>query len=130
MSCVLGLYLDRTARLEDTDRSGRIFRHWKTDIIFRKSHTSRWLVVTIQLAYKLSSSEVLRLEDITGLPVRSMTASWAYFKDVPLTDIREAVGWNSQSVFAQHFLRDVAGDDDLLGSRLPLVATGRAFVYY
>ena len=80
---------------------------------------------TILIAYEHSTQESLKLEGVTGHQVRSMAASWAYFKDTSLSEIRRAVGWKSASVFAQHYLRDVGSDEALRGPMLPVVAAGQ-----
>ena len=120
------LYIQRTAGLVATDGPGRLFRHFHTGIRFRKSHISRWLVDTIITDYDHSDIESLKLEGVSGHQVRGMAASWAYFKDTPLTDIRSAVGWKSASVFTQHYLQDVAADDALRARDLTMVAAGHA----
>ena len=55
-----------------------------------------------------------------------MAASWAYYRDIPLTESRGDVGWKSASVFAQHYLRDIGADDAVRDLDVPVVAAGRA----
>ena len=73
-----------------SDWPGRLFRHYNTGTRFRKSHISRWLVETILLTYKHSNQEAWKLDGVSGHQVRSMAASWAYYKDTPLTEIRKS----------------------------------------
>ena len=48
---------------------------------------------TFVIAFEHSSQETLMLEGVSGHQVRSMAASWLFFKDTSLTEIRIAVGW-------------------------------------
>ena len=123
------LYLKRTDSLPGRECPGRLFGHFKPGIKFRKSHISLWLAETIRLAYEHSDSDSQSLEKIKGHQVRGMAASWAYFKYVPLSEVRKAVGWKTESVFARHYLRDVAEEASLHPSTLTFVAAGHTLTH-
>ena len=121
----VSLYVDISsdiAKLQDY----RLFVHWNNKRL-RSSHISNWLVDVIQLAYESSSEESLRLEGVKGHQVRSLSSSWAYFRKLPLEEVRTAVDWKSQSVYANHYLKDVLQDDEVSGA-LPVVVAGNALV--
>ena len=120
------IYVKRTTPPDSSDCPGRLFRHYKPGTKFRKTHISRWLVDTILLAYENSHEDSLSIEGITAHQVRGMAASWAYYRDTPLTEIRGAVGWKSAPIFAQHYLRDIGADDAVRDWNVPVVAAGRA----
>ena len=80
---------------------------------------------TISFAYEHSTQETIKLEGITGHQVRGLAASWAYFKNTSLSEIRNAVGWKSASVFAQHYLWDVGADDMFSGPLVQGVAAAQ-----
>ena len=78
----------------------------------------------ITTAYEHAEGETLKLSGVTGHQVRGRAAYWAYFKNTPQTDIRSAVGWRSTSVFALHYLQDVAADRAMDTRDLTMVAAG------
>jgi integrase len=45
---------------------------------------------------------------------RSMAASWALSKSVPLADIMSAAGWSSESTPRQHYLHEIQDPTDAL----------------
>ena len=105
------LYLSRSEERAKSLNAQRLFIHWEKDTNLKSSHLSKWLVELIQEAHQEASPEVLQLQGVSGHQVRSLASSWAYFKDVPLSQIRDSVGWRSRDVFTAHYLKDVSSDE-------------------
>ena len=81
----------------------------------------------IQIAYESASEESKKLEGVKGHQVRSLASSWAYFRKLPLEEVRRSVGWKSRTVFSSHYLKDVLQDEEVTGP-LPVVVAGKAML--
>ena len=119
------MYLTKSKHLA-ADQDNRLFVHWNKKQL-RSSHISKWLVDTIQLAYESASADSKKLEGVKGHQVRSLASSWAYFRKLPLEEVRKAVGWKSRTVFSSHYLKDVQQDEEVTGP-LPVVLAGNALL--
>ena len=86
---------------------------------------SRWISITIKLAYKDLSSRDLSFLRIRPHEVRALSTSWAFSNNVPLEEILQAAVWKSQSTFSSFYLRSMASQSDNLFSLGPLVASQR-----
>ncbi len=85
---------------------------------------SRWLVETIQAAYKhaQSDSSAQVLAGVTGHQVRAMATSWLAFSGASPSEIKEAAFWKGQSTFSSFYLRDLCVQEGEIFSLGPLVA--------
>ena len=72
--------------------------------------------------YKNSSES--DLPKIQAHYIRAITASIAYYRNTPLTELCGLIGWKSSNVFVRHYLKDMAADTEL--QDIPLVATRMA----
>lgn len=102
----LRLYIDKTAdfRLSDalfvcyggSRRGGRV----------SKQRLSKWIVSAITLAYSVNASTAP--SRVRCHSTRSVAASWAALKGVPLVDVCSAASWSSACTFTRFYSVNVA----------------------
>ena len=86
-----------------------------------KNTISGWLKKAVSVCYEHSSPDTQRLYHVKAHDVRSMSASWAFFRNVSLESIMSACSWKSHNTFTSYYLKDltrIQGDMLCLG---PLV---------
>lgn len=118
------LYAIKTRELHERRQCGRLFTHFTSEVStdIKVSHISRWIVFMIRLAYTGAGLPVPG--QTRAHEVRAVAASWAFYNDVPLDDIKQALVWRTDGIFQNHYLRSMsssAGDLRRLG---PLVVAG------
>ena len=77
----------------------------------------------VRRAHDAVPNDCLPLYKVRAHDVRAVATSFAFLRNVPLQSIIDTVNWKTNSVFASHYLKDLAfqyGDCHSLG---PLVAT-------
>ena len=118
----LDLYLSRTANLR-LPGSSRLFIPIKKGVqdLSPKS-ISTWIVNTVMLAYKSSSTEVLSRAQVKAHEVRALASSWNVFNAASMTEVLSAGFWRSDSTFYNHYLRSMPHHCDNLYSLGPLVS--------
>ena len=70
---------------------------------------SSWIKQAITMAYEAAKEECRKRK---AHDTRSMTASWALSKSVPLADIMSTAGWSSESTPRQHYLHEIEDRTD------------------
>ncbi len=123
----LRAYLDATAsiRKERLRLFISVQPNRKSEI--SKDTVSRWLVKTIQAAYKhaqADSSAQVRA-GVTGHQVRVLATSWLAFSGASPSEIKEAAFWKGQSTFSSFYLRDICVQEGEISALGPLVAAHR-----
>ena len=114
----LGLYLIRYAEGAKDDSQQKLFVHFSLEIQLFTTHFRRWVAETLRLTYENSSES--DLPKVRAHDVRVVTASIAYYRNTPLSELSDLIGWKSPNVFVRHYLKDMAADTEL--QDLPLVA--------
>ena len=59
------------------------------------------------MVYSRAGEDTDVLSGRTTHAVRAFAASWAFFKNVSLSDILKACSWKAQSTFASFYLKDM-----------------------
>jgi hypothetical protein len=90
----------------------------------RPATVARWIVSTIQAAYKLTSvsPDLRRQASVSAHEVRALAASWAAYRGVALGEVLEAASWSNQSTFSQFYQRDCSVMADGMRAIGPVVA--------
>lgn len=118
------LYSQQTQHLHEQRGCSRLFTHFLEirDGDIKVSHLSRWVVLAIRLAYNSAS---LPLPNVTRAhEVRAISASWAFYNDVPLDVIKDSLVWHTDGVFQNHYLRSMTSTAEGLRRLGPLVVAG------
>ena len=118
----LGLYLVKSHELASQTSTSKLFVHFKPGVQVFSTHFRHWITKVIQMAY--DGDPNLGEISVNAHEVRAIAASVAYYRHTPLPKLRQLIGWKSEEVFAAHYLRDMAVDQDL--DSIPLVAAGIA----
>jgi len=117
----LRYYIDRTSASRAARM--RLFLPIKPGSIDISQDTiSRWLSQTIKMAYQCQPTSQQTLHSIRPHEIRALSASWALFNHVPMSDIMSAAFWRSNNTFASFYLRSLCQDSEGLYSFGPLVA--------
>jgi hypothetical protein len=73
-----------------------------------KATISRWVCTAIELAYQ-SLGKALP-EGIKAHQTCAVSASWAEFHNVSLTDICDTASWGNESTFVKHYQLNLSGN--------------------
>ena len=78
--------------------------------------------VLIRRAYENVNDHSLALVNVKAHEVRAMATSWAFFNNVPCTDIMQAAYWKGENTFSSFYLRSLVHQADDLYSLGPIVS--------
>ena len=78
---------------------------------------ARWVVSAIKFANPnwQTPADGQVQQRLHAHDVRAISASWAYFRGVPIADICKAACWKSPSTFSSCYLRDVLQSEGIPG---------------
>nr|XP_060615224.1 uncharacterized protein LOC132765067 [Anolis sagrei ordinatus] len=114
----LSFYIHRTASYR---RSPRLFLKYREDTMghpVTSQRLSSWIISTIRLAYQLAGKEPPL--HIKAHSTRSVSASQAFLRGIPLDQICKAATWSTPSTFASHYKLDLAAKKDAAFGRAVL----------
>ena len=83
---------------------------------------STWLSKVIRRAYEDANNQSLALVNIKAHEVRAMAASWAFFNNVPYSEIMQAAYWKGENTFSSFYLRSLSHQSEDLYSLGPIVS--------
>ena len=83
---------------------------------------STWISKVIRRAYENVNDHSLALVNVKAHEVRAMATSWAFFNNVPCTDIMQAAYWKGENTFSSFYLRSLVHQADDLYSLGPIVS--------
>ena len=121
----LGLYLVCSQELTNEDPQSKPFVHFTPKTQMFTTYFRRWVAETIRLTYQNSSES--DLPTIMSHEVWAVTASVAYYRNTPLSELCGLISWKSANVYVHHYLPDMAVDTDL--QELPVVAAGTTLLW-
>ena len=102
----LRAYIDATARVRRAEQLFVCHDGPKKGCALSKQRLSHWVVDTIAHAYEVSNRPMP--PGVRCHSTRSVSASWAALRGVPLEDICSAASWASASTFARFYSVNVA----------------------
>ena len=130
--CALRLYLSRVSSVSPCPRT-LFVSPWSPSQSLSKNAINFFLRGVITRAYSSpsassSSSSSLPSSSSTSAfrahSVRGVAASWAFYRNAPLSSILAAATWSSSSVFTSFYLKDVQFSSSLGFGLGPVVAAG------
>ena len=106
----------------------RLFLPIKGNQDISKASVSRWVSYTIKLAYRKLTRRVISFLKFKAHKVRALSSSWAFFDNVPLSEILKTAVWNQYSTFAKFYLRNMSQQAAYLHTLGPIVVTQKRVV--
>ena len=121
----LKYYLAKTQSIRRDQR--RLFISYQpnrtTDISI--ATISIWIKALLKLVYEQADQDATVLTGRSTHAIRSLAASWAFYKNISVEEIMKSCSWKCQSTFASFYLKDMTLVQDQLHVLGPVVVAQR-----